>query len=125
MSGRAVAAVAALALSACSYAFVKSPPVEDPSAADDCTESHVPPVLDAALTGILALTLLIVVPRCLDTTGNNEDGTPADGCSAGQWAGLGWTAVVGTATAISAVHGFHATRQCSIRRALQPFASAQ
>jgi hypothetical protein len=124
MSGRAVAAIAALAVSACSYAFVRPPPADDPIAADDCTESRVPPVLDTALAGMLALTLLIVVPRCMNP-GNNEDGTPADGCSAGAWAGLGWTAVVGTATAISAVHGFHATRQCGIRRALQPFASAQ
>lgn len=125
MSGRAVAAIAALAVSACSYAFVRPPPADDPIAADDCTESRVPPVLDTALAGILALTLAIAVPTCLRTSGNNQDGTPADGCSAGQWAGLGWTAVVGTATAISAVHGFHATRQCGIRRALQPFASAQ
>lgn len=122
MSGRAVAAVAAFALCACSYAFVRPPPADDPIAADDCTESRVPPVLDTALAGLLALTLLVVVPNCTNP-GNNEDGTPGEGCSAGQWAGLGWTAVVGTASVVSAVHGFRATRQCGIRRALQPFAS--
>lgn len=114
-----------LALSACSYAFVRPPPADDPIAADGCTDSRVPPVLDTALAGILALTLAIAVPTCLRTSGNNQDGTPADGCSAGQWAGLGWTAVVGTATTISAVHGFRAIRRCRLRRSLElPIARA-
>jgi len=119
-----VAAALAIALTSCSYMFVRPPPSDDPVAADDCTDSRVAPVLDTAFTGLMALTLLIIVPKCLDTSGRNEDGTPADGCSVGQWVGVGWTGVVGTASAISTVHGFHATSSCRKRRALeQPVAT--
>jgi hypothetical protein len=108
----------------CSYAFVRPPPSDHPTAADDCTDSRVPPALDTAYTGLTALLLLIIVPRCLDTTGYNQDGTPAEGCTVGQWVGgVAWTTVVGTATAISAVHGWRATSSCRDRRALeQPIA---
>ncbi len=102
----------------CSYAFVRPPPSDHPTAADDCTESRVPPVVDTVLSGMMALTLLVAVPRCTNP-GNNEDGTPADGCGVGAWVGLAWTGVFGTATAISAVHGFRATSSCRDRRALE------
>jgi hypothetical protein len=104
-------------LPACSYAFVHAPPADDPDDPGDCTESRVAPALDTALTGMLAVTLLIIVPQCMRTTGNNQDGTPATGCTGEQWFGVGWTGVVGTATAISAVHGFRATARCRRRRA--------
>jgi drug/metabolite transporter (DMT)-like permease len=110
------AALCAL-LSACSYAFVQAPPADDPDDPGDCTESRAAPEVDAVLTGAMALTLLVLVPHCMQTTGYNQDGTPATGCTAGQWAGLAWTGVVGTATTISAVHGFRVTKRCRRRRA--------
>jgi hypothetical protein len=105
--------------SACSFAFVHGPPADAQDGPGDCTESRIAPTLDTALTGMMAVTLLIIVPHCLQTTGANQDGTPATGCTTGQWFGVGWTGVVGTATAISAVHGFRATKRCRRRRALE------
>jgi len=106
----------AMCLSACSYAFVHAPAADERDDPGDCTESRVAPAVDTALTGMLAATLLIIVPHCMQTTGNNQDGTPATGCTTAQWAGVAWTGVVGTATAISAVHGFRATSRCRHRR---------
>jgi hypothetical protein len=117
-------ALCGVLVTSCSYAFVRPPPSDHPTAADDCTESRVPPVVDTVLTGMMALTLLVAVPQCTNTSGLNQDGTPADGCGVGAWVGLAWTGVFGTATAISAVHGFRATSRCRDRRALeQPIAT--
>lgn len=89
-------------------------------AIDDCTQSRVAPVLDTAFTGLMAILVgAIAVGQCMNTSGLNQDGTPATGCSTGQWVGLGWTAVVGTATGISAYSGFRDTGRCRHRHALE------
>ena len=108
--------LACLLATSCSYAFVRPPPSDHPTAPDDCTESRVPPVIDTMLTGMMALTLLIAIPRCTRTSGLEQDGTPADGCGVGAWVGLALTGVFGAATAVSAVHGFRATSSCRTRR---------
>ena len=103
----------------CSILFVKAPPSYDPIASDNCTESRVAPYADTAFVGFTALLLALLVTRCTNTGGNNQDGTPNTGCDRSQWMALGWTGVVGLGVAYSAYTGFRDTKSCRRRRALE------
>ena len=121
-----VCLLCAVLATSCSWAFVHAPPSHHPTDPGDCTDSRVAPVLDTVFTGFTALLVGGLLIKCTDHSGNNQDGTPADGCTTGQWLGLGWTAVVGTATGISAYSGFRDTGRCRNRRALeQPIATVR
>lgn len=108
--------LACLLATSCSYAFVRPPPSDHPTAPDDCTESRVPPVIDTVLTGVAALTLLFAIPRCTNPTSSVKQNGPIDGCGIDAWVGLAMTGVLGAATAVSAVHGYRATKSCRTRR---------
>jgi len=79
----------------------------------------VPPVVDTVLAGWMALTLLIAIPRCANPDAYNQTGEMAEGCGLDGKVGLGLAGVVGLVTAISAVHGFRATKSCRHRRELE------
>lgn len=117
---RRAVAIALLA-SSCSWAFVKAPPADHPTAADDCTESRAAPAADVAWTALFGLTTLLVSTRCVQKSqgGIEQDGSPSEPCSAGAYVGLSATALLGVAATVSAVHGFRATGRCRDRRALE------
>jgi len=107
------------ATTSCSILFVKPPPADHPTAADDCTESRVAPVLDTAYVGLTAFLMLFLVGRCTQTGGTHQDGTPNTGCTTSQWAATAWAGALGLGVAYSAYTGYRDTGRCRDRRALE------
>ena len=122
-----VALLCCVLASSCSWAFVKAPPSDHPTAADDCTESRAAPVLDTVFAGLSALTIAVASGLCYQKTqGVAQDGSPDTPCSTGAYVSLVWTGVVGIGAGYSAYTGFRDTGRCRARRALEaPVARAQ
>jgi hypothetical protein len=115
-------------VSSCSWAFVKAPPADHPTAADECTDSRLAPTADVAWTAMFGLTALIVSGRCYQKAqgGVEQDGSPSEPCSPGAYVGLSATGVLAIAAAVSAYSGFRDTGRCRDRRALEtPIASGR
>jgi hypothetical protein len=114
----AAIAVAAVLASGCSFLFSEGAPDDYRARASfQCGDSYAPPLIDSAATGLFAL---VAVSAAANEDARIGKAMPADQSAARYDArvSIGLGAAIATATAASALYGYHAAGDCRRARSV-------